>query len=169
MQLKRAQRFEELIVYQKVRALSRDIFEVSKRFPREETYSLVDQIRRASRSIGAHIAEAWGKRRYPKNFISKLTDADSEQLETQHRIATAQDCNYLGPEEAVRFQAACEEVGRMLGALITRMESAYSEMPRKVEEEVAPYEASPWNRFIQEDDFEAQPNSAEKSMHAQQK
>jgi four helix bundle protein len=77
-----AESFRDLIVYQKAKAVSRKIFELSKTFPREETYSLTDQIRRSSRSIGAQIAEAWGKRRYKKHFISKLTDSDSEQLET---------------------------------------------------------------------------------------
>ena len=63
--------------------------EISKNFPREELFALTDQIRRSSRAIGAQLAEAWGKRRYEKHFISKLTDADAEQMETQHWIGIA--------------------------------------------------------------------------------
>lgn len=76
--------FKELAVYKLSRQLSKEIFELSKKFPKEEMYSLTDQIRRASRSIGAQIAEAWAKRKYEKHFVSKLTDADGEQQETQH-------------------------------------------------------------------------------------
>src|SRR4029077_18938042 len=79
-----ARSFKDLRVYQKAREVSQAVFKLSKGFPKEETYSLTDQIRRAVRSIGAQIAEAWGKRRYEKHFVSKLTDADAEQLETQH-------------------------------------------------------------------------------------
>ena len=81
---RRARCFRDLMVYQKAREVARRIFELTKVFPKEEIYSLTDQGRRASRSVGAQIAEAWGKRRYERHFVSKLTDADSEQLETQH-------------------------------------------------------------------------------------
>jgi len=70
--------FRDLDVYKAARNLSNSIFGTTKRFPKEEMYSLTDQIRRSSRSVGAQIAEAWGKRRYEKHFISKLTDADAE-------------------------------------------------------------------------------------------
>jgi four helix bundle protein len=70
-----------LIVCRKARDVAKEIFEISRRFPREETYALTDQVRRSSRSLGAQIAEAWGKRRYEKHFVSKLTDADGEQYE----------------------------------------------------------------------------------------
>jgi hypothetical protein len=73
--------FRDLIVYRKAKEVSRAIFELSKSFPKEETYSLTDQIRRAVRSVGAQIAEAWAKRRYEKHFVSKLSDADAEQRE----------------------------------------------------------------------------------------
>ena len=82
VQQKMIQSFRDLLVYQKARKLAQDIFVLTKAFPKEETYALTDQIRRSSRSIGAQIAEAWGKRRYEKHFISKLTDADGEQQET---------------------------------------------------------------------------------------
>lgn len=86
--------FKDLEVYKLSRQLAKEIFEVSKKFPKEEMYSLTDQVRRSSRSIGAQIAEAWAKRRYEKHFVSKLTDADGEQQETQHWIETALDCSY---------------------------------------------------------------------------
>jgi four helix bundle protein len=77
--LKHAGSFRDLIVYQKSRQLQRELFRITKSFPKEEMYSLTDQIRRSSRSVGANISEAWAKRRYEKHFISKLTDADGEQ------------------------------------------------------------------------------------------
>jgi four helix bundle protein len=77
-ELNHAKSFRDLLVYQKAKKVTRAIFEISKSFPKEETYSLTDQIRRASRSIGAQIAEAWGKRRYERYFVRKLTDADAE-------------------------------------------------------------------------------------------
>ena len=82
--LSHANSYRDLIVYQKSMDVANYIFTVSKSFPREEMYSLTDQIRRSSRSIGAQIAEARAKRRYEKHFINKLTDADGEQSETQH-------------------------------------------------------------------------------------
>jgi len=83
--------FRDLEVYRMARKLAKEIFEISKTFLREEAFSLTDQMRRASRSIGGQIAEAWGKRRYEKHFVSKLTDADGERLETQHWLETAFD------------------------------------------------------------------------------
>jgi four helix bundle protein len=112
--------FRDLIVYKKSSALTRTIFRLSQSFPKEEAYSLTDQIRRSSRSIGAQIAEAWGKRRYEKHFISKLTDADSEQYETQHWLDTANDCGYLTPEQTALLRQNCEEIGRLFGGMITK-------------------------------------------------
>ena len=79
-----ARHFYELAVYKKTRRLAKEVFEKSKSFPKEETYSLIDQIRRASGSIGGQLAEAWGKRRFERHFISKLTDADSSPRTTDH-------------------------------------------------------------------------------------
>ncbi|MBT8183228.1 MAG: four helix bundle protein, partial [Eudoraea sp.] len=76
-------RFQDLLVYRKSFALAMRIFEISKTFPKDEKYALTNQIRRCSRSVSANIAEGYGKRRYPKSFINKLTDSDSENLETQ--------------------------------------------------------------------------------------
>jgi len=88
---------EELDVYRLAFESAMQIFEVSKRFPREETYSLTDQIRRSSRSVCANMAEAWRKRRYEAAFISKLNDAESEAAETQTWIRFAVQCGYLPP------------------------------------------------------------------------
>ncbi|MDR3406456.1 MAG: four helix bundle protein [Chthoniobacter sp.] len=112
-----ARSFRELIVYQRQRQLARRVFEVTKSFPREEAYSLTDQIRRASRSIGAQIAEAWAKREYERHFLSKLSDADAEQNETQHWIETGQDCAYISVTQANELLNICREIGRMLGSM----------------------------------------------------
>jgi four helix bundle protein len=77
-QLEYVKHFKELEVYKRQRTLSREVFQLSKQFPPEEKYSLTDQLRCASRSIGAQMAEAWAKRLYPKHFVTKLTDADAE-------------------------------------------------------------------------------------------
>ncbi len=76
----------DLDVYQKAFATAMRIFEISKFFPKEEIYSLTDQIRRSSRSVNANLAEAWRKRRYEAAFISKLSDAESEAAETQVKV-----------------------------------------------------------------------------------
>ena len=115
-----AKSFRDLVVYQKARSVAKAIFVVTKRFPREEMYSLTDQMRRSSRSIGAQIAEAWAKRRYEKHFISKLTDADGEQQETQHWVDTAEDCGYLEKEQAGNLNADLNEIGRMINSMIDK-------------------------------------------------
>lgn len=100
MEKKYARSPRDLIVYQKSRALAREVFQLTKSFPKEEMYSLTDQVRRSSRSVRAQIAEAWAKRAYEKHFISKLTDSDGEQHETQHWIETAEDCGYISHNES---------------------------------------------------------------------
>jgi four helix bundle protein len=117
-ELVHAKSFRDLIVYKKARAVATRIFELSKTFPKEELYSLTDQVRRSSRSIGAQIAEAWGKRRYEKHFVSKLTDADGEQMETQHWIETAADCGYLSSSQAIEINDELSEIGRMLHSMM---------------------------------------------------
>jgi four helix bundle protein len=119
-ELRYAASFRELIVYQKARKLAREIFELTSRFPKDETFSLVDQVRRSSRSIGAQVAEAWAKRNYEKHFTSKLTDADGEQQETQHWIETALDCHYLTRQEAESLLQQCAEIGRLLGGMLAK-------------------------------------------------
>ena len=112
--------FEDLEVYKFQRELSKKIFAVSGTFPKEEMYSLTDQIRRSSRSIGANISEAWGKRRYEKHFVSKLTDADAEQLETQHWLLVALDCEYLSSETAETLKSDCLAINRMLNSMMLK-------------------------------------------------
>ena len=88
-------RFQDLLAYKKSFSLAMRIFEISKSFPKEETYSLTDQIRRSSRSVPANIAEAYRKRDYQKHFHSKLTDCDAENSETQVWIEFSFNCNYI--------------------------------------------------------------------------
>src|ERR1051325_5761701 len=97
-----------------------EVYKRQRKFAREEQYSLTDQLRRSSRSIGAQIAEAWAKRLYPKHFVSKLTDADGEQMETQHWLIEAGDCNYLTETDSKQLRGICEEIGRMLGSMIQK-------------------------------------------------
>jgi four helix bundle protein len=118
-----ARSFKDLRVYQKAREVSRMVFRLSKSFPKEEMYSVTDQTRRAARSIGTQIAEAWGKRRYEKHFVSKLTDADAEQLETQHWVGEALDCGYVSAADATQLSSGLEEIGRMLYSMIETADS----------------------------------------------
>jgi len=110
--------FRDLIVYQKAFDLQQLIFAITKNFPKEEMYSLTDQMRRSSRSIGANISEAWQKRRYIAHFVSKLSDSDAEQAETQHWIDTSLACEYISPEIQNQLLTKCREVGKMLGSMI---------------------------------------------------
>jgi four helix bundle protein len=121
--------FRSLEVYKLSRHLSKEIFEISKKFPREEMFSLTDQIRRSSRSVGAQIAEAWAKRKYEKHFVSKLTDADGEQLETQHWIEVATDCCYLTSETAENVLQQYASIGKMLNSM-TAKASSFCKSPR---------------------------------------
>src|SRR6478736_10385816 len=115
MQIKSA---KDLIVYQKPYALAMETFEASRRFPAEERYFLTDQIRRSSRSVCTNIREAWAKRRYEAHFVSKLTDADGENGETDTWLDFAHDCGYLSKDDHVGFTQNCHEVGAMLGKMI---------------------------------------------------
>ncbi len=115
-----AKSFRDLEVYKLSRQLSREIFETTKSFPKEEMYSLTDQVRRSSRSVGAQIAEAWAKRRYIKHFVSKLTDSDGEQQETQHWIETALDCEYISTALNNDLLDRYAQVGRMLNSMIDK-------------------------------------------------
>jgi four helix bundle protein len=106
--------FKELIVYQKAYKLAMEIFEISKKFPKEETYSMTDQIRRSSRSVTSCIAESWAKRRYEKAFVNKLTDALGEEYETEGWLDYAHDCKYLNKEYHDRLLNDYDEVRKML-------------------------------------------------------
>jgi four helix bundle protein len=137
--LEHAQSFRDLLVYKKARHLSREIFGLTKIFPKEEMYSLTDQIRRSSRSVGANLAEAWAKRRYEKHFVSKLTDADGEQQETQHWIGVAFDCGYITENQGRDLVEKCLEIGRMLGGMLSKAELFCGDMPTTIREETAEY------------------------------
>ena len=137
--LQHARSFNELVVYQKAAAIAENLFEYSKGFPADERYSLTDQIRRSSRSVGAQIAEAWGKRRYQRHFVSKLTDADAEQLETQHWISVAASCGYLEREVESELLGELAGIGRMLHSMITNAASFCGAMPDSVREEFHDY------------------------------
>ena len=115
--------YRDLRVYQKAFELQQEIFRVTKTFPRNEQYSLTDQIRRSSRSIGANLAEAWAKRRYPAHFTSKLTDADAEQLETNHWIQTAFECGYIEEGKTTELLKKLDEVAKMLGSMMVKANS----------------------------------------------
>ncbi|MCB0102350.1 MAG: four helix bundle protein [Anaerolineales bacterium] len=112
----------DLKVYQLAYKLAMDIFNLSKSFPKEEKYSLTDQIRRSSRSVTANIAEGFRKRQYPKMFVSKLADADGEATETQVWLDFGKDCEYLNPEKHKELIKGYEEVGKMLGAMMSMPE-----------------------------------------------
>ncbi len=115
--------FQELDVYQLAFELQQAVFDLSKTFPKEETYSLTDQIRRSSRSVGANIAEAWRKRRYPAHFASKLTDSDGENAETQHWLATALACGYIDEITHASLIDKSETIGSKLGRMIADAEN----------------------------------------------
>ncbi len=115
----KAQSFQELDVYQEACALDLTIFECTKAWPKEEMYSLTDQIRRSSRSVGSNIAEAWAKRRYPAHFTSKLTDADGELQETQHWLLRAHAYGYLNQATFDSLWSQSKQVGRRLGAMLS--------------------------------------------------
>jgi four helix bundle protein len=108
----------DLKVFQLAYELAMEIFHLSKTFPREEVYSLTDQIRRSSRSVAANLAEGFRKRRYPNMFVNKMTDCDGEATETQVWLDFALDCGYLSRENHDRLILGYEEVGRMLAGMI---------------------------------------------------
>ena len=108
----------DLKVYQLAYKLAMEIFRESKKFTREETYSLTDQVRRSSRSVATNIGEAFRKRRYPNMFVSKLSDSDTEATETQIWLDFACDCEYLSQQRHDELIRGYEEVGRMLGSMM---------------------------------------------------
>ncbi|WP_310992549.1 four helix bundle protein [Aequorivita marina] len=115
-------KFQDLFAFQKSFSLAMDIFEVSKSFPKEEKFSLTDQVRRSSRAVSVAIAESYGKRKYPKHFISKLTDSDSENLETQAWLKFALACEYITEVEHNELIIKSEEVGRLLNYMMNNPE-----------------------------------------------
>jgi four helix bundle protein len=117
MQIKSA---KDLLVYKKAYALAMEIYKLSKSWPPEEKYSLTDQIRRSSRSVCANLREAWAKRRYEAHFISKLTDSDGENSETDTWLDFALDCDCLGEVDHSRLSSECKQSGSMLGSMLKK-------------------------------------------------
>ena len=115
---KRINSAKDLRVYRKAYALAMEIFNISKQWPSEEKFSLTDQIRRSSRSVCANLRETWAKRRYQAHFVSKLTDSDGENSETDTWLDFAKDCGYIRVEDHGRLTADCKEIGAMLGAML---------------------------------------------------
>jgi len=109
---------KDLRVYQKAYGLAMEIFELSRKWPPEEKYSLTDQIRRSSRSVRSNLRESWAKRRYTAHFISKLTDADGENSETDTWLDFAKDCGYISIEDHRCLTNECREVGAMIGSMM---------------------------------------------------
>ena len=114
---------QDLEVYRKAFEAAMQIFELSKQFPKEETYSLTDQIRRSSRSVCANLAEAWRKRRYVAAFISKISDSEGEAAETQTWIEFAVRCGYMETETGRDLFKKYEEIISMLVAMINNADS----------------------------------------------
>ena len=111
-------KFQDLLSYQKSFSLAMKIFEITKSFPKEEMYSLTDQIRRSSRSVPANIAEAYRKRVYPKHFHSKLTDSDAENSETQVWLEFSLKCNYISESIFNELLNESNEVGKLINYMI---------------------------------------------------
>ncbi|HEX2969159.1 MAG TPA: four helix bundle protein [Bacteroidales bacterium] len=110
--------FKDLIVYQKAYKLGMEIFEISKKFPKEEKFSLTDQLRRSSRSVTANIAESWAKRRYEKSFIYKLSDSLGEEFETESWLDYAHDCSYIDHPIHEHLLDEYKEVRKILISII---------------------------------------------------
>jgi four helix bundle protein len=113
---------KDLEVYKKAYAVSMEIFQLSKSWPIEERYSLIDQVRRSTRSVCSNLREAWAKRRYKAHFISKLSDCDGENSETDTWLDYARDCGYLAEEKYMELIGEIVEVGKMLGAMLCNPE-----------------------------------------------
>lgn len=111
--------FSDLEVYRDSFRPGVRIFEASRRFPREEQFALTDQLRRSVRSVGANIAEAWGKRRYEAHFVSKLSDADTELHETEHWLAFAAKHGYIDKAAFDGFREEIASIGRRLGSMMS--------------------------------------------------
>ena len=117
-----SQGYKDLIVYKKAYAAAMHIYSETKSFPKEELYSLTDQIRRSSRSVCANLAEGYRKRVYPKHFVSKLTDCDGECAETMVHLDFAKDCGYLKEEQHKIIIEEYIQIGKMLGSMINSPE-----------------------------------------------
>lgn len=114
--------FKETTVYKKAFSLAMEIFELSKLFPKEEKYSLIDQVRRSSRSVCANLAEAYRKKQYPAHFLSKLSDCDMENSETAVWIDFAFACNYITDEIKIKLLNQSEEIGKLIAHMMKNPE-----------------------------------------------
>jgi len=114
--------YKDLKVYQLAYKLAMEIFDITKTFPKEERYSLTDQIRRSSRSVAANIAEAWKKRIYPKMFLSKIIDSAGEAGETEVWLDIGKDAGYLSVEKHMELSDGYDEVNRMLYGMVEKPE-----------------------------------------------
>ena len=114
--------FRDLSAYKKAFALAMDIFEVSRKFPAEEKYSLTDQIRRSSRAVAACVGEAYRKRQYPAHFSSKASDGDMENTETRVWLDFSKGCGYLSDKQWIEFDTRAQEVGKLLNHMIEHPE-----------------------------------------------
>jgi len=110
--------FNDLLVYKKSFTLAMQIFQITKTFPKEEMYSLTDQIRRSSRSTNICIVEAYRKRRYPAHFVSKLSDGDMENSETKGWLKFALECKYLNEDDYTNLVSISDEVGKLLNHMM---------------------------------------------------
>ncbi len=115
-------RFQDLLAYKKSFSLAMKIYEMTKLFPKEETYSLTDQIRRSSSSVPVTIAEAYRKRIYPKHFYSKLTDSDGENSETQVWLEFAVSCQYISGDQNMELLSESTEIGKLINFMILNPE-----------------------------------------------
>ena len=120
--------YRDLIVYQKAYKLAMEIFEISKSFPKEEKYSLTDQIRRSSRSVTSCLAESWARRRNEKAFVNKLTDSLGEENETEVWLDFSKDSKYINDEDHIRFKDGYLEVRKMLISMINNPDKWYSKV-----------------------------------------
>jgi len=109
---------KDLKIYQRAYALAMEVFDISRQWPLEEKFSLSNHIRRSSCSVCTNLREAWSKRRYEAYFVSKLTDCDGENSETDTWLDFARDCGYLLKEEHARLTGECEAIGGMLGSML---------------------------------------------------
>ncbi len=122
-EITRIESAKDLKVYKLAHELAMEIFEVTKKFPPEEKYALTSQIRRSSRSICLNLREAWAKRRYEAHFVSKLTDCDGENSETDSALGFAKECGYVSAEQHRSLTSKCAEIGRMLNGMMKKSSS----------------------------------------------
>ena len=115
--------YKDLIVFKKAYSLAMSIFSISRSFPSDERYSLTDQIRRSSRSVCVNLGEAYRRRKYPAHFVSKLTDCDAENTETEIWLQICFDCKYIDNIQFTNLAQSCTEIGKIIGYMINNHEN----------------------------------------------